>query len=161
MSLGELVLNQRSLNSIDMSTLLEKITSGDAHQIWESACAIATLRDTDELDFLSAHLPEIEKTTRDVDLGGALFPNSKHLEFALRKLRYYKAKQGCLCRLYPDHLVFDPSREEKAGNIRMLRTIRNDGWNQSYVCQCVLCETVFQVEEGEYHYMWWAWKIAR
>lgn len=143
-----------------MSTLLDKITSGDAHQIWESACAIATLREASELDLLCAHLPDIEKTTRGIDLGGLLFPNREHLNFALRKLRYYKAKAGCLCRLYPERLMFSPAREEEAGNIRILETIQSP-YNASSRCQCVLCNTVFGVEEGEYHYTWWKWSLVK
>jgi hypothetical protein len=135
-----------------MSTILEGITSGDSHKIWESACAIATLRDPHELELLSAHLSEIESKTHHVELGGTLFPNKEHLKFALRKLRYYKSGEGCLCRLYPEHLVFDPRREEKAGNIRILEVIQTDGWTDFYKCQCVLCGTHFRVQEGEYHY---------
>jgi hypothetical protein len=144
-----------------MGTLLEDITSGDAHRIWESSCAIAKLRDTHELDVLAAHLPEIEKKTEGIDLGGALFPNREHLKFALRKLRYHKAKAGCLCRLYPDRLMFNPIREEEAGNIRILESLRSNERNDSYRCQCVHCATIFNVEEGEYHYTWWAWRIAK
>lgn len=140
-----------------MSTLLEKITSGDAHQIWESACAIATLRDAPELDILCAHVPDIEKATRGIDLGGMLFPNREHLNFALRKLSYYRSRAGCLCHLYPQRLMFNPAREEEAGNIRILETTAGQPYNPLYRCQCVLCQTEFRVEEGEYHYTWWKW----
>ncbi|RYZ85945.1 MAG: hypothetical protein EOP04_14900 [Proteobacteria bacterium] len=143
-----------------MSEHLQDITSGDSHRIWKSACAIATLRDIQELELLAAHLPEIEKATKGIDLGGALFPNQKHLEFALHKLRYFKSKAGCLCRLYPDRLMFNPAREQESGNIRILETIRGDQWNDSYACQCAFCGTVFRVEEGEYHYTWWKWEVA-
>lgn len=143
-----------------MSTFLEDITSGDAHRIWASSCAIAKLRDERELSVLSAHLSEIEKATSGITLGGALFPNSEHLKFALRKLRYYQSKSGCLCRLYPDYLMFNPAQEEEAGNVHILKTIPNNGWNPFYECRCALCETIFRVEEGDYHYTWWAWKIA-
>jgi hypothetical protein len=142
-----------------MSTLLEDLTSGDAHRIWAGSCAVAKLRDRQELDLLSAHLPEIEKKTQNIDLGGALFPNREHLRFALRKLHYYRSKAGCLCRLYPGHLMFDPAKEEAAGNVRIVETIDADQYNPSYVCQCAFCDTLFQVEEGEYHYTWWKWSL--
>ena len=143
-----------------MSTLLEDITSGDAHRIWASTCAIAQLRDARELDVLAAHLPEIEKKTSRIELGGALLPNREHLKFALRKLRYYKSRAGCLCRLYPNYLQFNPADEEEAGNIRIIETVRGNASNDYYVCQCALCETVYHVEEGLYHYTWWGWKIV-
>ena len=146
-------------SSVAMNTLLEDITSGDAHRIWASACAIAKLRDTSELDLLSAHLAEIEAKTSGIPLGGALFSNSEYLKFALRKLRYHQAKAGCLCRLYPEMVMFNPAREEEAGNIRILDTIYSGQWISCYLCQCTLCATVFRVEEGDYHYMWWAWQI--
>lgn len=143
-----------------MSTLLEDLTSGDAHRIWSSTCAVAKLRDESELDLLCAHLPEIEKKTQGIELGGALFPNSEHVRFALQKLHYYKAKQGCLCRLYPDRLMFDPNQEIEAGNVRLLETIDTNQWSIVRVCQCELCGTVFRVEEGECHYTWWKWNIV-
>ena len=143
-----------------MSTLLDKLTSGDAHQIWESSCAVATLRDPLVLDHLCAHLQGIEKATRGIELGGMLFPNREHLNFALRKLRYYKANAGCLCHLYPERLMFSPAEEEDAGNIRILETVRSSDYNAAYRCQCVLCNAQFRVEEGEYHYTWWQWSLV-
>ena len=140
-----------------MSRLLDKLTSGDPHQIWESACAIATLRDASELNILCAHLPDIERATRGIELGGMLYPNREHLSFALRKLPYYKAGAGCLCHLYPERLMFNPVAEEEAGNIRILETTRSSDYNAMYRCECALCGTQFLVEEGEYHYTWWQW----
>ena len=148
-------------NATLMTTLLEDITSGDAQRIWASACAIAILRDAGELELLSAHLPEIEKKTSGVELGGAFIPNSEHLKFALRKLRYVRSKAGCLCRLYPYWLMFNPLREEEAENIRILDKAGDGQWNTFYRCQCTLCATVFRVEEGEYHYIWWQWKVVK
>ena len=143
-----------------MTTLLEEITSGDPHRVWSSSCAIIKLRDADELDHLSASLSEIKKKTKHVALGGALFPNAEHLRFALRKLEYHRDRAGCLCRLYPEYLIYDPKREETAGNVSIERTTYiDDKWIDAYVCRCTLCGTRYRVEEREYHYTWWGWKL--
>jgi hypothetical protein len=143
-----------------MNTLLRDITSGDAHRIWSSSSAIIHTRDAESLDQLSAHLPEIRAKTAGIELGGALFPNKKYHEFALRKLEYYRNKSGCLCRLYPEYLMYDPKKEQSAGNVRIVDTSYSEGnWIDAYTCECTLCGTGFRVEEREYHYTWWGWTV--
>jgi hypothetical protein len=143
-----------------MATLLEDLTSGDAHRIWASSCAVAKTRDAQVLEMLAAHLAEIKRATKDAELGGMLFPNKEHLKFAIQKIEYFAAKKGCLCRLYPKYLMFNPNTEAAQGNVRILETLDNIDRNRGYQCQCTLCDTRFNVEEGEYHYTWWQWKIA-
>lgn len=144
-----------------MSTLLQDITSGDARKIWASASAIIHTREEETLNLLASHLPEIRAKTRNVELGGALFPNSEHLKFALQKLEYYKNRTGCLCRLYLEYLMYDPRREETEGNVRIVGICYMEGaWVDAYDCKCTLCGTAFRVEERESHYTWWGWKIA-
>ena len=143
-----------------MSSLLEDITSRDTHRIWSSSCEIAVLRDETQLDFLAAHLAEIKEKTEGVELGGGFFPNAEHLRFAIRKLEFHKSKKGCLCLLYPHRLMYNPAKEEEAGNIRILETVEQD-WAATYVCRCALCGTTFKVQQGEYHYTWWEWKIVK
>jgi len=145
-----------------MSKLIEDILSGDASRVWSSACAIAKLRDAVELDALASIVEEITSSTRRLELGGALIPNDKHLQFALRKLRYYRDRAGCLCRLYPEYLMFDPKGEQAAGNVRIDEITYLDGnWIDFYQCSCSVCGSVFKVEEREYHYTWWGWKLLR
>jgi len=138
-----------------MSTLLSDLTSRDPHRIWSATSAVTTLRDPVQLDLLAAQLPEIRAQTAGIDLGGALLPNSERLKFVLHKLEYWRDRTGCLCRLYPDWLQFDPNREAKAGNIRILET---NLYERTYTCECALCGTRYTVEEGEYHYTWWKWQ---
>ena len=143
-----------------MSALLADLLSGDATRIWSATSAITTLRDAQELDLLAAHLAEIEAKTAGVSLSGALMPNSERLKFALRKLAYWRDKEGCLCRLYPEWLMFDPKKEEAAGNVCILRTKTDRVWTVGYDCRCTICETDYAVEEGEYHYTWWKWTVS-
>ena len=139
-------------------SLLEDITSKDPQRIWASACAIRTLRDPRELAFLVAHLDEIKQSTNNVPLGGALRPNASHLEFAIRKLEFVKNDSDCLCGLYPLDDLFNPVEEERAGNVAILEsTSDKEAWTSAYECQCRLCNARYHVEQGEYHYTWWAW----
>lgn len=139
-------------------SLLEDITSKDPQRIWASACAIRTLRDPQTLALLVAHLDEIKQSTNGVPLGGALRPNASHLAFAIRKLEFVKNQSGCLCSLYTLDDLYDPAKEEQAGNIRILAsTSDKETWSSVYECQCCLCQARYHVEQGEYHYTWWAW----
>lgn len=142
-----------------MSHLLDDITSGDKTRVWSSASAIIRLRDPDELAVLVENLPVIRHSTEKLALGGVVFPNDEHLKFALRKLDYVRDRQGCLCRLYPEYLMFSPEREAEAGNIRIEGVSYLDGgWIDAYRCVCNLCGSSFRVEEREYHYTWWSWQ---
>ncbi len=141
-----------------MNALFADITSGDAQKIWASSSAIVALRDAAALDALAAHVLEIRAKTDGIPLGGALMPNSERLKFALRKLDYWREKAGCLCRLYPERLMYDPKREAEAGNVRLLSTTSDAAaWPTTYTCACTLCGANYSVEEGEYHYTWWKW----
>lgn len=76
----------------------------------------------------------------------------------MRKLEYHRDKVGCLCRLYPQHLSYDPRKEATAGNVRIEETLYLDGnWVDGSVCACTVCGARYRVEEREYHYPWWGW----
>ena len=140
-------------------TLLEDIMSGVPKRIWSGACALIKLRDTQALDRLAVRLAEIEGVTRDVALGGALFPNNEHLRFALRKLAYHRDRTGCLCRLYPEYLLYHPEQETAAGNARIDGvTYLGGNWVDAYTCTCLVCGARYRVEERESYYTWWRWK---
>ena len=138
--------------------LLDDIVSRDPARIWSSACAIRTLRDKQALSTLASHLDMIRERTQGVSLGGALRPNSSHLQFALKKLEFVKSSSECLCALYPQDEMYDPAKEEAQGHVRILETVRlAGGWVDHHQCACSLCGANYRVEEREYHYTWWAW----
>lgn len=142
-------------------TILQDLTSRDAHRIWSGACAVRNLRDRDELHLLASHISEIREATLDVSLGGALRPNSSHLDFAIHKLEFVKDPSACLCSLYTMDDLYDPAKEQESGNVKILgTTLLDGGWVDFYECECLECGAKYRVEEREYHYTWWAWKRA-
>ena len=142
-----------------MSNLLGDLTSKDPTRIWSASSAVVSLRDPQELDRLAQGVADIRRTTKGIALGGALYPNAERLRFVLRKLEYHRDRVGCLCRLYPEYLIYDPRKEAAAGNIRIEETVYQDGrWVDAYVCVCTICGTHYRVEERESHYTWWGWK---
>lgn len=142
-----------------MSELLRDITSRDPTRVWSSSCAIIKLRDARELDLLASNIDEIRRETKDVQLGGGLFPNAEHLRIALRKLDFHRAHAGCLCQLYPEYPMYNPQQEAEAGNVVIERIIYlQDHWIDAYICACTVCGRRYRAEEREYHYTWWGWK---
>ena len=128
--------------------MLADLTSRDPARIHTAMWAVIALRDPVELDALAAALPEIEAATEGLDLGGIFYSNNATLKFALRKLRYHRDREGCLCALYPELLLFDPEREAAAGNVR---PAGDELWD------CTACGRRFHVEWGEMHASWWKW----
>lgn len=141
-----------------MLALLDDLFSHDAQRIWASACAVIKLNDPAALSGLVRHLPEIERSTTGLNLGGALFPNGEHLQQALRVLRAYR-DGSCPCTLYPGYLFYNPETEAQAGRVSILSHTPPD-WNMTYHCRCSACGANYEVEQGEYHYTWWQWKLV-
>ncbi len=140
-------------------SILDDLLSGDPMRIWSASGSVRHLRDQLELLELASHIDKIRNATKGVNLGGALRPNSSHLNFALQKLEYVRDSKGCLCKLYTLDEMYNPKREEASGYIRIVETKYLEGkWVDYYSCECVYCGVKFQVEEREYHYTWWAWK---
>lgn len=142
-------------------SIFEDLTSKDSTRIWSGACAIRKLRDKQELSDLAERIEEIREATNDVPLGGALRPNSSHLDFAIKKLEHVRFSPECLCSLYMMDDLFDPNSEAKDGNVQIIgTTLIDEKWVDFYTCRCTSCDARFRVEEREYHYSWWAWKRA-
>lgn len=143
-----------------VAEIFSDLYSRDADRVIDAMWAIFRLRDADALDTLAAALPGIERATAGLDLGGMVHSNDDTLAFALGKLRHHRDRAGCLCRLYPGHLLYDPEVEAEAGNVRILETRHVEKWLDSYSCECTQCGTLFAVEYGEQHVSWWKWVVA-
>jgi hypothetical protein len=126
--------------------------------VWSSSCGIIKLWDSAELDRLVENLPKIRRATENLDLGGALYPNSAHLKFAIQRLEYHESRAGCLCQLYPQYSMSNPQKEDEAGHVRIDSREEENGMC-SCTCTCTTCGTKFRVEEHEGHFTWWNWEI--
>lgn len=141
---------------------LRDLTSRDSHRIWKGAWAIIETREPRVLDPLAAALPDIERTTVGVELGGALRPNQEVLEHAIRKLRVHGDQVDCLCSLYPDFLSYNPRHEEERGHVRIHEHQADPGgWAGTHACQCAYCDRSFRVRYGEMHMTWWKWTTSQ
>jgi hypothetical protein len=140
-------------------TALEDLTSKDLTRI-RSACAVITdSRDRKWLKELSDSLRLIRENTQNLELGGALCPNSYHVDFVIKKLQFIRRSDECLCALYPDNMFFNPTQEQEKKRLQISDTIHIDGkWVDYYLCECTQCQSKFKVEERYGHYMWWSWK---
>lgn len=140
---------------------LQALLSSEPDRIYSAACAIAQLRDPAELDALSPWVERIERATAHIALGGALFANNHHLQFALRRLRFWRDRAGCLCALYRHYPFFDPRREATRGHV-VIDAVgeAEDGWGEAHAVTCVDCATHWLATDREYHYPWWEWTVA-
>lgn len=140
--------------------LAEDFLSGESRRVLRAVWAVFASRDPEVLAPLVRALPAIEKATADLDLGGALLSNGTNLDHALGRLRLFASKR-CLCGAYPDHVRYEPAKEEALGHVRIVEEIpmffngRPD--RPQRICECTDCGRRFSVKEGEYHYTWWEW----
>lgn len=140
---------------------LQALLSSDPGRIHSAACAIAQLRDRAELDALVPWIERIEHATAQVALHGALFANAHHLQFALRRLRFWRDGAGCLCALYPHYPFFDPRREAARGHVLIDAVGEAEGgWGEAHAVTCVDCAAHWLATDREYHYPWWEWTVA-
>lgn len=137
---------------------LQALLSSDPKRIHGAACAIAQLHDPTELDALAPWIERIALATGHIALGGALFANHHHLQFALRRLRFWRDRTGCLCALYPHYPFFDPRREAERGQVVIGAVGEAEGgWGEAHRVSCVHCQRHWLATDREYHYPWWEW----
>jgi hypothetical protein len=141
--------------------ILDKFTSKNSQEIWSASCEVAKCNNLEILDSLATDIKTIEIATKGIDLGGGLCPNSYHLEFALKKLRYVEQREGCLCVLYPEYMFFNPIDGEKNCSITITEIVQIDGkWIDYYKCKCNKCYASYKVEERDGHFTFWSWSKA-
>ncbi|WP_134768745.1 hypothetical protein [Nocardioides sp. 1609] len=139
------------------SPLVADLLSGEKDRILPAVWAVVRTRDPEVLTPLVGASAAIRTATADVDLGGALASNRWHLDHALVRIERF-GSGTCLCGAYPDHQFYDPGKEAARGHVTVVGTVPNDRqWVPDRICECRDCGARFQVEQGEYHYPWWAW----
>jgi hypothetical protein len=153
--------------------ILEHITSRDTHKVWESACEIINAgQDRTLIAPLIRYLPEIKSSTAGLDMGGAFAPNQRFIDFAITTIEFHQVNESCPCALFikkyklTNDVVkmeiqyegFDPNKEAKKGNIKIVDTAYIDNnWVDYYMVECAKCATHYKVEEREGHFMFWRW----
>ncbi|HGM7335353.1 TPA: hypothetical protein ACKQCJ_001678 [Stenotrophomonas maltophilia] len=139
--------------------LLQDLLSRDGARITDAARTVARLLSASSLEALAVHTDLIEKCCQGIALGGMLISNQAHLKAALQRLRYWQARQGCLCALNPGYPFFDPRRLLEQGQMQLLSVQdAEDGWGDCHTVACVQCGQHWQAIHREYHYPWWEWK---
>ncbi|GGR11542.1 hypothetical protein [Deinococcus ruber] len=142
-----------------MDSLLADLLSQAPDRVLTSASAVNHTRDAALLTRLAAALPQIRRQTQDLDLGGLLFPNSQHVQQAIRVIENHQSG-GCFCQVYPGYVFYNPEAEAQAGHVRITRQDAPD-WNMTYDCVCTVCGRTYAVQQGEYHYTWWEWRAVK
>lgn len=144
--------------------LVADFLSQDGRRVLHAAWEVFRTREPAVLQPLVTALPAIERATADLDLGGMLASNGKHLDHALGRIRIF-GERRCLCAAYPEHVFYEPAKEEAYGHIRIVEVIPTSFHGRpgrpERICECLTCGQRFDVEEGEYHYPWWQWRARK
>jgi len=149
------------LDDPQADVLLQDLLSRDASRIHAASSQLARLFSATTLDALAPHAERIEHACNGVQLGGALISNDVHLKAALRRLRYWRERSGCLCALYPDYLFFNPRRRIEQGHVQLLEQgVAEDGWGDRHRVACTSCGLRWDATDREYHYPWWEWTMV-
>lgn len=140
--------------------IMNKISSRDSHQIWESTCEIIALgQDREALNPLLILTDKIHELTKGIELGGAFAPNSRFLTAAVKTLEFHRDSDACTCSLYGLHDCMNPKKEVDNGFLQLDNIVRvEDKWVDYYEASCTRCNQKFKIEEREGHYMWWKWE---
>lgn len=147
----------------DPAALVDDLLSRDRSRILAATWAIIRTRDDAALHAVQARRSEIEDAVDEVDLGGMLALNGRHVTHALERVRMH-ALGRCLCEAYAGHDMYDPAKEEALGHVDVVEVIpvvvRGVPWRPRRICACTACGRRFDVEENEHHYPWWRWRPA-
>lgn len=90
-------------------------------------------------------------------MGGAIAPNKRFVDFAIKIIEFHKDRLDCPCHLYDDsYECFNPAKEVEKGHITITSEV-SANYSADYVVTCNRCKNEFDVIEREYHYTWWKW----
>ena len=140
--------------------IINKISSRDSHQIWESSCEIIAIgQDREAIKPLLGLTNKLDSLTHGIDLGGAFARNSRFLSGAIKTLEFHRDSDSCTCALYGLHDCMNPKKEVDKGFLVIDNIVRiEDKWVDYYEAICTRCNQKFKIEEREGHYMWWKWE---
>jgi hypothetical protein len=113
----------------------------------------------------------LEKTIQDM-AKSSNESNQRFIDFAITTIEFHQDNESCPCALFikkyklTNDVVkreiqyegFDPNKEAKKGNIKIVDTAYIDNnWVDYYMVECAKCATHYKVEEREGHFMFWRW----
>lgn len=134
------------------SELLGEFLSRDEARISAAIDVVNRSSDTALLAPVAAELRAVLAGLRAVDF---VIVDGNPVELAVDRLEIVRSG-GCLCATYPRRNP-EPQREADQGWVRIDDETCELGGRPRRVVSCTSCGTVFDVEEGEYHYTWWRW----
>ena len=142
--------------------IITEISSRDKRRVWAAACEIIEhAQDRDEIAPLIPYLSSIKKKTRGLKMGGALAPNKRFVDYAIKIIEFYKTSTDCPCVLYLDYEMHDPKKEVLKANVKIIdETKIEDKWIDYYLLECNRCNKRFKVIERMGHYTWWKWEYV-
>lgn len=152
-------------NEMTTEEILQNLLSKDTHRVWLAAGEIISMgQNRERIVPLIPHLREIKKGTAGLSMGGAIVSNQRLVDFALKTIKFHRDSSQCSCHLYPESggdCIFNPMKEEKLGNIKIIETIKleKSEWIDYYLVECLRCGQRFKVIEREWHFMWWQWTM--
>jgi hypothetical protein len=153
---SEIQKMHRKMTTIE---IVNKISSKDSHQIWESACEIVSLgQDREAIKPLIPLASQINKLTKDIEMGGAFAPNSRFISAAIKTLEFHRDSKECTCQLFGIHDGMDPNDEVNKGYLKIDNTNKIEGdWLDNYDATCTRCHQKFRIDVRLGHYMWFSW----
>lgn len=140
--------------------IVQDMLSRDSHKIWSASCKICSLsQNHDRIMELVPYKEQMISATSNIELGGAVAPNSRFLQKAFKIIYFHKDNMGCPCLLLgedanPIHCVED-------GYFTLKDTVhgKDSNYVDYYILYCKRCGRLYQVDEREYHYIWWNWHV--
>ncbi|SDH92574.1 hypothetical protein [Agrococcus jejuensis] len=147
----------------DGPALVDDLLSRDRSRILDAVWAIIRARDDAALHAVRKRLAEVEDAVDEVDLGGMLASNGRHVTHAIDRVRMHWRGE-CLCRAYRDHEMYDPAQEVAFGHVTLVEEIPvivgGSPWRPRRICACTACGQRYDVTEDEGHYVWWRWRTV-
>lgn len=134
------------------SELLQEFLSRDQKRI---SVAIDVVNRSGDTALLAPVADELRAILAALNAADFVIVEGNPVELAVDRLEIVR-DGGCLCATYARRSV-DPEREAEQGWVRIESETCEPGGRPQRVVACTTCGTVFDVEEGEYHYTWWKW----
>ncbi|MGX8852189.1 hypothetical protein [Amedibacillus sp. YH-ame10] len=138
--------------------IIKDIVSRDTTRVWGASCEICSWsQNHNKIIQLIPYYEQIISSSRGLNLGGALAPNSRFLKKAIEIIYFHMGDNGCPCCLLSEDS--NPLQLIEDGYFALDDTyyIGDSSCVDSYDIHCKACGSMYQVAPREYHYIWWEW----